>query len=1048
MRIHGWHIDGFGVHHDLQVTDLPKGLTVITGPNESGKSTLQHFLAGVLFGYPNKGRPDRHDPLNGGNYGGRLFVTDEQGRAISIHRGARKSSLRLATADGDLDPAEAALAELVGGASEKVFQSVFAVHLADLAELKALTADQVRERVFSAGIVGAGKTAEAALTELGSARDMLLRPSGRGAFLLKSLREDLAAARGRLAEARTEADQLPALLEQLAGLDAEAESLRVEARALDQQRELLDAVQQVWPSWSAAQDARRELIELGPVPGWDAHTVATLRNAVTLRAERTASLATASRKLDEAVEQATSLPQPGPAAPLVDAIDRTVQQAQAEVQRRDRIGELRHRLAGHRADTDAALARLGDHHDRAWLATRAPRIDDAAELRTVAAATDEARRAATAAATSQRHLTAELADESEELRLAAEAAAAATGPSAESAARYLDATARLVALIGQRDAAARHLAVATQRTAASSTASTGTAVPPTGRPVVAGGVTALVLAIGLLATGATAAAIAAAVAAAVALAVGAALGLRGASRTSETTATAGPDPLTVHAAEELAHLDAELGAVLAVLDLPERPTASQAAEIQSHAHRLAAEAHDRAAARRQTADLLDAQRRAATRRLTAADAEVARTAQALADAEQRWTAWLADHHLPPTLDPAGAAELLTTVDRARSAAHAGDLVEADLAAAEAQSQAFTDEVAALAEELHLDPSHDALTLVELLTAEARRAIVRTGALETAAAHVEHRRLDREQAISALDQADADLKTLLGEAAVADADNALDQIERVEHARRLRATIADADTRLGAALGEEDHQIRQAHRLLTDAGAEPTAWAGQADELGRQAGATHQRRDDVLDRRSRLQGQVDVLSASADIPSLELQVSDLETQLVDAVRDWASFHLAHRLVEDTLARYQRERQPEVVQRAGALFHQVTDGRYTRLEVRGTEVIAINQAAQEVHASNLSQGTTEQLYLCMRFALAESFSKTASLPLLLDDITVNADTERLPRLAQMIATVAETHQILVFSCQDRMVELLQQADPAARIITLPGQSSSTARIGAVS
>ena len=66
------------------------------------------------------------------------------------------------------------------------------------------------------------------------------------------------------------------------------------------------------------------------------------------------------------------------------------------------------------------------------------------------------------------------------------------------------------------------------------------------------------------------------------------------------------------------------------------------------------------------------------------------------------------------------------------------------------------------------------------------------------------------------------------------------------------------------------------------------------------------------------------------------------------------------------------------------------------------------------------------------------------------TVNADADRLPRLAQMIATVAETHQVLVFSCQDRMVELLQQADPLARVITLPGHAAGTgtARMGAVS
>ena len=1047
MRIHGWHIDGFGVHHDHQVTDLPKGLTVITGPNESGKSTLQHFLAGVLFGYPNKGRPDRHDPVNGGNYGGRLFVTDDQGRAITIHRGARKSSLRLATADGDLDPAE--LADLVGGASKDLFQSVFAVRLADLAELKALTADQVRERVFSAGIVGAGKTAEAALAELGSARDMLLRPSGRGGFLLKTLREDLVAARGRLAEARVEADRLPDLLEQLTHLEAEADALRREARTLDQQRDLLQAVELVWPSWVDSQGARQELADLGPVPSWDPAAVTTLRNAVTLRAERAASLADASRKLDEALEQAAALAAPGPAAALADAIDRIAQQAQAEAERRERIAELRHRLAGHRADTETALRRLGAHHDRTWLATRAPRVEDAAELRTIAAATAEARRAAAAAATSHRTLAAELADETEELRHAAVDAAEANGPSAESAARYLDATARLVALVGQRDAALRHLAAATQRAeshAAPVVAPTRTA----GRPLAVAGTITIVVALALLAAGPVGAAVAALITGFALLGGGVALGLGITANPAAAPASVPPtpDPLSVHAAQEVAQLDAELVPVLATLDLDRQPTASQAAEIQSHAHRLAAQAHEREAAKRQSADLLDAQRRTAARRLASAEAELARTTAERSATEQRWTAWLAHHDLPASLDPDGATEFLSSVERARAADHAAGLIERDLQAAEAQSRTFTDDVVSVAHQLDLDTDQDALVLVELLATEARRAIRRAQAIDTATGHTEHRRLDREQAIAALDHADADLKTLLGEVAVADADDALDQIERVEHARRLRRTIAEADARLAAALGEADAQIRQAHQLLTEPDADPAAWATQIRELDQHAAAAHQRRDDALDRRSRLQGQVDALCASADIPSLELQVSDLETQLVDAVTEWASFHLAHQVVEGTLARYQRERQPEVVQRAGALFEQVTDGRYTRLEVRGTEVIAINRAAQEVPASELSQGTTEQLYLCMRFALAESFSKTAALPLLLDDITVNADAGRLPRLAQMIATVAETHQVLVFSCQDRMVELLQQADPNARVITLPGSGTGTARIGAVS
>jgi hypothetical protein len=42
MRIDGWRVDGFGVFAGASVDDLPPGLTVVSGPNEAGKSTLPH----------------------------------------------------------------------------------------------------------------------------------------------------------------------------------------------------------------------------------------------------------------------------------------------------------------------------------------------------------------------------------------------------------------------------------------------------------------------------------------------------------------------------------------------------------------------------------------------------------------------------------------------------------------------------------------------------------------------------------------------------------------------------------------------------------------------------------------------------------------------------------------------------------------------------------------------------------------------------------------------------------------------------------------------
>ena len=54
MYLSGFHIDGFGIYHDQGVQDLPPGLVLFVGDNESGKTTLMEFLRTLLFGFPRR----------------------------------------------------------------------------------------------------------------------------------------------------------------------------------------------------------------------------------------------------------------------------------------------------------------------------------------------------------------------------------------------------------------------------------------------------------------------------------------------------------------------------------------------------------------------------------------------------------------------------------------------------------------------------------------------------------------------------------------------------------------------------------------------------------------------------------------------------------------------------------------------------------------------------------------------------------------------------------------------------------------------------------
>ncbi|MFN8018418.1 MAG: AAA family ATPase [Acidimicrobiales bacterium] len=1039
MKLDGWHIDGYGVHADLAVRDLPRGLTVVHGPNESGKTTLQHFLVGMLFGFSASNRPDHHAPLRGGSYGGRLFVTDATGRPLTISRGARRSSLHISGPDGDI--AEGELAQLLGGATKDLYQSIFAVHTEEVAELRALTDDQVRDRVFSAGILGAGRTAQQALGQLADGRDALLKPGGRGdKYLLKQLRTDLVAARSALTAAQQQALGLPTLLADLARLEQVAAGLAGQADALRDEQALLTAVTEVWATWARAVQARRELAALGPVPDLADDVRQRIHQAEQAVAERASVFADLEAQRDAARQEADALPAPGPIVDHQPAIAELAAGASAEDERLARIAALEPQVDDRAATLDATLRRLGPGCDRRWLAAQPVDLEADAQMRTLATAVTEARRANHQATTDLATAKRELADDAAQLD--AEEAALATAPAipADRARAGVEQALRLVTLVDQRQAAHQRLVHARDAAQAGrEAAAAAPGLPGWARPAL------LAVAGAALAGGGIAVASGATVAGLLGLAIAIAIvGLAIALGTTrpEAAPTTVDATATDHATADLARLDQELAPVLRALGLERPPVPAEAAALLASAERIADAAAAGAAEQRHLAQRRQALDDRRTRLLERLRADHAATEAQLHQAMAAWQGWLTARDLPITLDAEGAAEHQRTLAQARDLLHDLERDQAELARLTAASAAYADAVGAIAAQLPEHLGHRTpptpVAVARHLDAEAHTHLERQQRQTTAA--TELARAERAVAdAAARHQAAADeLTAALAAIGAQDLDHARDGIARADRAAALQAEIDHAELALTTAIGTEPTRVAAAHRLLDLA--DPAAWSQRLDALRQELASTTAERDDAIKASALAQQEVDALRRSADVPRLELAVADLEAQLADAVREWAALTVAHQLVEGTLARYQRERQPHVVQRAAALFAQITEGRYPQLQVRDRDLIAIDRTGREVPAAALSRGTLEQLYLCMRFGLAESFAATAPLPLLLDDVTINADGERSPRLAQAIATVAAHQQVLVFTCHAETVAQLTANAPDARVIELPSSAST--------
>jgi uncharacterized protein YhaN len=69
--------------------------------------------------------------------------------------------------------------------------------------------------------------------------------------------------------------------------------------------------------------------------------------------------------------------------------------------------------------------------------------------------------------------------------------------------------------------------------------------------------------------------------------------------------------------------------------------------------------------------------------------------------------------------------------------------------------------------------------------------------------------------------------------------------------------------------------------------------------------------------------------------------------------------------------------------------------------------------------LSHGTAEQVYLLLRIALAQHLARPGTVcPLLLDDVTVHADTQRTEQLLELLLAAAQERQIILFTQQDQV------------------------------
>lgn len=237
----------------------------------------------------------------------------------------------------------------------------------------------------------------------------------------------------------------------------------------------------------------------------------------------------------------------------------------------------------------------------------------------------------------------------------------------------------------------------------------------------------------------------------------------------------------------------------------------------------------------------------------------------------------------------------------------------------------------------------------------------------------------------------------------------------EHGELVRTSEQDADdaavavarcdllTAACEVTGDVDPRLAEARAASTQALVRAKELARSADELGGAA----------AERRRGLPGVPEAEEALAQAQGEVAEIAGLATTLTLTKKFLAAAQdQVHRDIAPTLAATLRTRLPEI-----------TDGRYTDATVDPAtlRVQVCGPSRQWRPADNLSIGTAEQVYLLLRVALAEHLSTTGeTCPLLLDDITVQADDARTEAILELVHRLSADRQVVLFAQETSVLD----------------------------
>jgi uncharacterized protein YhaN len=238
MKIVSMHIYGYGQLENIKIDSL-SDFQVFFGENEAGKSTLMSFINSILFGFPTKQQNElRYEPKHSTRYGGNIRIYHEKHGYAVIERvkGKAAGDVKVVLDSGKVG-GEELLSFLLGNFDKSLYQAIFSFNLQGLQNIHQMKGEDLGRFLFSAGTLGTEKLAKTEL-ELQKELDLRFKPGGRKPILNEKLQkvheisQDLKKAAAKLKDYEMLIQKRGQLQQEMAEINKQLENKNIQAEKL------------------------------------------------------------------------------------------------------------------------------------------------------------------------------------------------------------------------------------------------------------------------------------------------------------------------------------------------------------------------------------------------------------------------------------------------------------------------------------------------------------------------------------------------------------------------------------------------------------------------------------------------------------------------------------------------------------------------------------------------------------------------------------------------------------------------------------------------